>query len=608
MNTREPLILALCKRDFSDLSTAESGILECSTRGMQFSPDGSPKDSPKPDVRADLIRWLLSEPKALAIVHLSGLSIRGIKVVGRINLRSIAPNRALLLSECLIPEGLDLRGTELRHLDLSGTSTGPINGDGLRITHGDLFLRLGFSTCEVVKLVGSSISGDLDCSGGTFDSPQDGALIADRCSIGGDVRLDGSFKSKGKVSFVGASITGSFICSGGSFENQDGRALSLDAAKVGAGLSLDEGFHAIGLVAFAEARITGGINFSGASLETVQAKPSSSPEEKGAAGHSNVALEASRANVLGDILFVQDFSSTGLIDLSGSCIDGSLYFSGARFESKLSNGLLARGANVKHAFRWQGVKRGSATILDLTHCTVDQLYDDRESWPVKGNLSIQDFTYRTIGEGPMEARERLRWIERQYPSEGENQTEAQSLGNPSFSLQPYEQLAGWFRRTGQEASAREISIAKEEARRERGNLSGPGYFSNRFLGLTIRHGYGVGRILAFGLAMVLLGWLTFSEGYNSGLVLRSSDPNKTLGTTNPSFSPFVYSVDTFLPIVDLHQESYWLPDADRKCILSDGTKVEGGRYLRWYLWGHIALGWIVSTLSVASLSGLIRRD
>jgi len=66
----------------------------------------------------------------------------------------------------------------------------------------------------------------------------------------------------------------------------------------------------------------------------------------------------------------------------------------------------------------------------------------------------------------------------------------------------------------------------------------------------------------------------------------------------PSFQPFIYSVDTFFPFVDLHQEKYWMPDK---------TKAQGTQVSCW-LWVHICLGWIFSTLAAISLTGLVRKE
>ncbi|MCH7572937.1 MAG: hypothetical protein IH891_08500, partial [Planctomycetes bacterium] len=64
-----------------------------------------------------------------------------------------------------------------------------------------------------------------------------------------------------------------------------------------------------------------------------------------------------------------------------------------------------------------------------------------------------------------------------------------------------------------------------------------------------------------------------------------------------SLSPLMYSLDTLVPIVDFHQQKYWLPNAEQGW---------GGSLLRVYLWVHIAAGWFFSTMLVIGLTGLAR--
>jgi hypothetical protein len=500
-------------------------------------------------------------------------------------------------------EGMDLRSTELRHLDLSGSLTGKINGDGLSIRHGDFFLRKGFSTSEVVRLIGAFIYGDLDCEGSTLTVVSGDVLVADRATIRGDVRLGEKFKAVGKVSFVGADVTGSFICSNGSFENKEGRAISLDGSRIGGGLEMKGGLQAHGSVTLSEARITGGVSLSGASVSTKECTHKE-PSDKNLIG---VAIDAVRANILGDIKFVDGFRTDGLIDMTGCHIDGDLNFKECHFEGSQKTGLRARGADIQHGFYWQEIKCASGTVLDLTNASAAQISDDKGSWPPQGKLSIRDFSYGMIGKEHFNAEDRLKWLERQFVESPSGKTKP-APPEDEFGLQPFEQLASIFRRTGHEADARKILFYKEEARRQLGALGGFSRFASWFLGRTIKHGYEVGRVLLVGLFIIVLSWLVFGSGYEAGLILKARDTPKDPGTTYPSFSPFIYSVDSFLPIVDLHQEENWLPDAGKTCLLYNGRKVDGGLFLRWYLWAHIAIGWGISTLAVVSFTGLVRRD
>ncbi|MEM9374161.1 MAG: hypothetical protein AAGA55_11005 [Planctomycetota bacterium] len=62
----------------------------------------------------------------------------------------------------------------------------------------------------------------------------------------------------------------------------------------------------------------------------------------------------------------------------------------------------------------------------------------------------------------------------------------------------------------------------------------------------------------------------------------------------PAFRPIAYSADAFLPLVNLHQETYWTPS-------------------NWfvksvYLPFHIISGWVVTTLAAVSFTGLVRQE
>ena len=69
-------------------------------------------------------------------------------------------------------------------------------------------------------------------------------------------------------------------------------------------------------------------------------------------------------------------------------------------------------------------------------------------------------------------------------------------------------------------------------------------------------------------------------------------------STESTFYAITYSVDTFLPIIDLGWQQQWRPD---------GRGPFGWILLVWY-WLEIGLGWLVSTIAVLGLTGLVRQD
>ena len=70
----------------------------------------------------------------------------------------------------------------------------------------------------------------------------------------------------------------------------------------------------------------------------------------------------------------------------------------------------------------------------------------------------------------------------------------------------------------------------------------------------------------------------------------------------------MYSLDVFVPLIDLHQAKHWMLNANPgpKLLSIKGFTLHTGVLLRIYLWIHITLGWVITMLLVSGLTGLIR--
>ncbi len=336
-------------------------------------------------------------------------------------------------------------------------------------------------------------------------------------------------------------------------------------------------------------------------------------------GSYTQGLDANGLTVEGD-LFLSGLNCTGAARLMGACIERGLSCRGARLDNPNGYALIAdgmtvgenvllderfhatgavrlRGARIEGALVCRGARfenpNASGIALDLRSARLGVIADDEDSWPQRGQLRIDGLEYEGFAgdRTPTDARRRLEWLRRQLPD---------------FRPQPYDQLARVFRRMGREADAVEVLIAKQEDLIRHGKLSWRGRLTRRILGITIGHGYRSGRALLWSLAFVIAGALIFGWANARGLMAPSSpeiltDPLYRAGGTippdYPRFEALFYSLDAFLPIVDLHQESFWLPDAGKPF----------GDLVRIYLWIHIAAGWLLSTLFVSGVTGLVRR-
>ena len=290
------------------------------------------------------------------------------------------------------------------------------------------------------------------------------------------------------------------------------------------------------------------------------------------------ALSADRIAVEGDVFLRDDFQAEGEVCLLGATIKGDLDCRGASLKNAEGYAFCCENAVIKGTIFFLPLQLEGS--VDLLHAEVGQLLDDPESWPKRGNLYINGFTYSAFAgnAATVEVNKRLKWLALQPDS--------------PFSPQPYEQLAKVYRSMGLERDAKKVLIAKQEALRQHGELGKAAKAWNWILGKCIGHGYKSWRLLLYGIIpLILLGWGVFWCAERRDVMQSTED--------NPSeFNAFVYSLDTFLPLVKLHQEEFWLPT----------TSKTYGSYYRLYLWIHIGLGWLLTTLFVVSLTGVVKKE
>ena len=403
-------------------------------------------------------------------------------------------------------------------------------------------MTLAFAETRLLNFSGSSIH----------------SISADGLSVKGSMFLR-EVKSRGEVRLLGANISGQLACDRAIFENPTGMAFNAD------GLSANMG------ILFNKVTAKGEVRFLGANIRGPFAC------EKAIFSNSGGnAFNADGLSVKGG-LFLSEVTATGEVRLLGADIGGQLACNQATFENP--EGKAFNGENLKVI---QGLffnMKKTTGRIDLMHANAGVLVDQEESWPEKGKLLLDGFEYGALGpKSPQTSKERLKWL-RLQPEE-------------FFSLQPYEQLAKVFRNSGRESDARAVLIAKQEDLREHGKLNRPTWLWNWFLGKTIGHGYQSERAIL----IIIIFWLIGSGFFYWADCLGVMRPTKE--NFFPSFNAFVYSLDAFIPFINLHQEDYWLPN----------VSVPYGGWFLCYFWFHIALGWLFSTLAALSLSGLIRKD
>jgi hypothetical protein len=554
---------ALARARFTELTAAEIKLLrhapkgEVAVCGPNMNPDDPANDPSKAEkwgadrqIRATLIGWLCVDRHAKELVDPKGIQAFGAKLTGALDISYVTVPFGLTLWHCRLMGPVKLRAVEIPELDLQGTWVRSLAADGAHVK-GDVFLRNGFCAEGEVHLLGARMGGDLDCRNATFKNPPRAgvertgdALSADRAVVQGSVFLREGFRAEGEVRLLGAQIGGVLDCSRGTFKNP----LQADVAGGGYALSAD------------------GIAVTGA------------------------------------VFLREGFGAEGEVRLPGARIGVDLDCTKATFSGELN----AERAAIKGVLSWRSIVHPERAQLNLTNASVGALVDDAQSWPSRGNLFLDGFVYQRISDGPRDAQSRLKWLERL----------------DSFTPQPYRQLAKVFRDEGNDAGARLVLFEMEHRRRKKEDR---GWFArvwSHILRWTIGYGYYPGKALWWLAALTVLGLILFWGGYALGSIAptdkvayNSFKQNSHLPPHYESFYASIYSLENSLPLVKLGQVDRWQPDPNAEWVCKPAKWVPRSLCvalsptpLRCFRWAQICLGWILATLFVAGITGIVRKD
>ena len=93
-------------------------------------------------------------------------------------------------------------------------------------------------------------------------------------------------------------------------------------------------------------------------------------------------------------------------------------------------------------------------------------------------------------------------------------------------------------------------------------------------------------------------WISATETHPANPAAFWSSPGQA-GQDWETFNAFAYSADLVIPLVSLGQEDGWAPSTSRSPL---------GQIGWWLRWFAKAIGWIVTALGAAAITGVIRKD
>jgi hypothetical protein len=629
-------------------------IAWCGTSQKDFDPGNDPAKSSawgaERSIRAGLVRWLCIDREAREYVDPRGVQVHGARVDSALDLSFAHVPFPLALNCCSLREEIRLRFLRIPTIALNGSWVRSINAECAEV-EGTVSLSNGFCSEGEVQLVGAAIGNSLDCGAGRFRNFPAKALRADRIRVRGSVFLRNAFVAEGEVRLLGAEIGGNLECNDGTFSNPTGTALGADRASVQGSVFLRDGFAAKGEVRLLGARVGGNVECNGGNFkrgtglalnaERISVKGNfflhggftaeGEVHLRGAHIGNNLAcdagvfknpggtaLNADGINVRGYVSLRNGLTAEGEVNFLSAQIGDNLECDGGSFlnsagkalnadrinvqgDISLRNGFTAEGevslasSLTKGTLVWTEVKNPQRASLNLSHATAGAILDDQASWPPPAKLSLDGFVYDHIISGLTNAKSRLAWLALQVP----------------FTPGPYRQLAKVMRNSGFDRGALRVLFTMEDRlwKEER-------FFPMGLLRLPLRwvvgYGYYPLRALLGLVILMLIGWGVFAGARSAGALApkdqKAYDIFKTSGHA-PSyyepFSPLVFSIENSLPLVRLGQIDYWQPDPSP----SPGHPLlTAPRLLFGFQRLQVLLGWVLATLFVAGVSGIVQKQ
>jgi hypothetical protein len=251
-----------------------------------------------------------------------GVWLRGARLAGGLDLAEVESRLPLRLIDCHATELVQLTGSRLSTVDLSGFVGTSIVAHEANIERSLLLIGARL-TCTsphgTVNLFGAQVGAVLDFSGSHLINthPQGPALHANNLRTGGGVFLNRGFRAEGggtlgTIRLSGAVIAGQLNLTSAWIANPEGPALVADYLETRSNVLLNHGFraharHSTGTVRLVGARIGGRLLCEGGQAHAIEP--------------ADLALNFSQTHVAGDVLLPTSFA-VGMLMVTGLTYGG----------------------------------------------------------------------------------------------------------------------------------------------------------------------------------------------------------------------------------------------------------------------------------------------
>ena len=475
--------------------------------------------------------------------------LNGAKVGEHLDMRGSIFERAVNMDSAKVCGMLDMR--------VSGFE-GAVNMGRLEVAS-SLFMSEKATFKGDVILNGAKVGGPLEMRGSRFE----GAVTMGRLEVASSLFMSEKATFKGDVILIGAKVGGTLEMDGSSFEGP----VIMDSLEVASSLFMREKATFKGDVILNGAKVGGQLNMRGSRFEG--------------------AVSMASLEVASDLFMREKAIFAKPVAITFSRIGSNLDLSGAVFATlDLSGteitGELRLGSSEHPRTEWMG---GGSLVLCHAHAgrLQGRIDDAADAWPEE--LQLDGFTYDRLveflsggGEADMLARPvawYIGWLNR----------------DPTYSPQPYEQLATVFRAAGHPNEANHILYAGRE--REREGATGFKWWGLSVLKWTI--GYGLGFRYFWS-----LGWVGLFVVIGAGLLWLAS--HLAVNVPNHGFAwSLACSLDLLLPVVELNK-------AHAEFVMTTVGDNPVTAWIKYYFYVHKLFGWILASFLVAGLAGLTQKS
>jgi len=414
-------------------------------------------------------------------------------------------------------------------------------------------------------------------------------------------------KVHGRFWIASAKVDGQVVANEATFSVESGHAINAQAMKCEGWFMRGATCH--GVTFLHSATVGAGFVMDNATLQSCP-------------GESR-ALDLTRARIDGFIRFFGEAAIEGALVLDHARVEGEAVLCPISPTGGRSN-RLALSARHLTISRLVMPREGMAGVVDLRDARIGTLVDHCDGWPrpVERGLTplgnrmlldgliydrIDDLRGGSSNDNRSVVEDRIRWLLSQPREDIVDH----------FKPQPWQQLAKVMRAAGYIDEAREVEIeARNRYRWSKGAKWPDKLFG--FLAYHLSH-YGRSPVvsLSWSLGIVLACTLIF---HNVAQPQQQWDPRAAdtfapdvevfspiyTGTANkgayPEFNALAYSLDVFVPILDLGMEEFWRPNT---------AHWSGSFPTGWALFGvtviERVMGAVLVALTIIGLTGLLRR-